>query len=61
MPLNIGRCQARRDTNGMGRLVFRHEDLGQYIYHCIKDMWRPRIRGMALVAGLLPLSGIAST
>jgi hypothetical protein len=45
----------------MGRLVFRHEDLGQYIDHGINDMWRPGIRGMASVTGLLPLSGIAST
>jgi hypothetical protein len=45
----------------MGRLVFRYEDLGQNIYYGIKDMWRPGIRGMASVTGLLPLSGIAST
>lgn len=45
----------------MGRLVFSHEDLGQYIDYGIKDMRRPGIRGMAAVTGLLPLSGIAST
>jgi hypothetical protein len=45
----------------MGRLVFRYEDLGQNIHYGIKDMWRPGIRGMASVTGLLPLSGIAST
>ncbi|MBK9308385.1 MAG: hypothetical protein IPM58_15185 [Nitrospira sp.] len=44
----------------MSRLVFRNEDLGQYIDHGIKDMWRPGIRGMPSVAGLLPHSGIAS-
>ncbi len=44
----------------MGRLVFRHENLGQYIYYGIKDLWRPGIRSMDSVVGLLPLNGIAS-
>ncbi|MFO0698797.1 MAG: hypothetical protein U0236_06180 [Nitrospira sp.] len=61
MPSNFGQCQARRTTYGIGRLVFRHEDLGQYIDHRIKDMWWQDIRGMASVAGLLPLGSIAST
>jgi hypothetical protein len=61
MPLNLGHCQAWRGTDGMGRLVFCHEDLGQYIDYGIKDMWRPGIRAIASVAGLLPLRGIAST
>lgn len=61
MPLNFGQCQARRATYGMGRLVFRHENLGQYIDHRIKDMWRQGIRGMASVAGLLPINSIART
>ena len=61
MPLNLGQCQARRRTYGMGRLVFRNEDIGQYIDNGIKNMWRPGIRSMTSVKGLLPLSGIAST
>ncbi len=61
MPLTLGQCQARRGNYGMGRLVFRHEDLCQYIYDRIKNMWRPGIRSMTSVKGLLPLSGIAST
>lgn len=61
MPSNFGQCQVRRATYGMSRLVFRHEDLGQYIDHRIKDMWRQGIRGVASVAGLLPISSIAGT
>lgn len=61
MPSNFGQCQARRAIYGIGRLVFRHEDLGQYIDHGIKDMWRQGIRGKASVAGLLPLSSVVST
>ena len=44
----------------MGGLVFRHEDLGQYIHHGIKDLRRPGIRSMDSVVELLPLYGIAS-
>lgn len=45
----------------MGRLVFCYEDLGQNIYYGIKNMWRPGIRSMDSIVGLLPLNGIAST
>jgi hypothetical protein len=45
----------------MGRLIFRHEHLGQYIDHGIKDLRWPGIRSMDSVVGLLPLNGLAST